>query len=176
MCELLCCCRVDGSPSFKGQAPPTLGTPPNAVGPPSMYARGDPGRFVAYQSAPPSTGISTPVSAFRSAEERGGGGGGGPPTRQRMSLLHPPQPSAEYIMPQVATPLTPRPDRPTPQPGPPYGGDSGMAKVVSESPPCKKLRLTSNTAKPDIHTPLLIDTDRARSVSELIEIMKLNLG
>ncbi|CAG7829944.1 unnamed protein product [Allacma fusca] len=150
--------RVDGSPSFKGQAPPTLSTPPNAVGPPTIYGRAD-SRFVTYQPAPPATAVTTPASNFRNAEERGAGS-----SRQRMSLLHPPpQPSAEYIMPQVAAPLTPRPDRPTQQPGPPYGGDSGMVKMVpiSESPPCKKLRL--GTAKPDIHTPLLIDTDRTRS-------------
>jgi len=40
-----------------------------------------------------------------------------------------------------------------------------MMKMVpnrSESPPCKKLRL--GHSKPDIHTPLHIETDRARSV------------
>lgn len=34
---------------------------------------------------------------------------------------------------------------------------------MSESPPCKKLRL--GDSKPDVHMPLRIDTDRARSVS-----------
>jgi len=135
--------RVDGSPSFKGQAPPSA----NAVGP-SIYSRGgETGRLVNYhqQQLPPSS-VNTPSSTFRSAEERGAG-----PGRQRMSLLHPLQPSADYAMP-VATTLTPRPDRPT---------QVVQGVVPSESPPCKKLRL--GNSKPDIHTPLLIDTERARS-------------
>lgn len=37
-----------------------------------------------------------------------------------------------------------------------------MPPNMSESPPCKKLRL--GDSKPDVHLPLRIDTDRARSV------------
>lgn len=38
-----------------------------------------------------------------------------------------------------------------------------MKLPMSESPPCKKPRL--GDSKPDMHMPLRIDTDRARSVS-----------
>ena len=74
-----------------------------------MYSRGEPGRFVTYQTS----GLPTTSSNFRSAEERGAG----PPSRHRMSLLHPPPQSLEYLMPQIA----PRPDRPSLQQGPLYG-------------------------------------------------------
>lgn len=41
-----------------------------------------------------------------------------------------------------------------------------MKLPMSESPPCKKPRLgDSMQSKPDMHMPLRIDTDRARSVS-----------
>ncbi len=44
------------------------------------------------------------------------------------------------------------------------GDGGGMMKLpMSESPPCKKPRL--GDSKPDMHMPLRIDTDRARSVS-----------
>lgn len=36
-----------------------------------------------------------------------------------------------------------------------------MVPPLSESPPCKRLKL--GDAKPDLHTPLRVDTDRARS-------------
>lgn len=127
-----------------------------------MYARNEHGRYVTYQTAPPPTAVPAPSNVFRSAEERGASSN----SRQRMSLLphNHPQPQSDYNIPLANAPLTPRQDRPPQQSGPPYGGDGGMMKLgppLSESPPCKKLRL--GDTKPDIHIPLRIDTDRARS-------------
>ncbi|XP_021953733.1 uncharacterized protein LOC110850604 isoform X3 [Folsomia candida] len=117
------------------------------------------GRYLAYQTSQPPT--NAPSNVFRSAEERGAG----PNSRQRMSLLPPPSQNqqGEYNMGHGSSPLTPRNERQAQQMGSShYGGDGGMMKLpMSESPPCKKPRL--GDSKPDMHMPLRIDTDRARS-------------
>lgn len=142
--------RIDATPSYKGnpQPPSRSSGPVNTVAQSPLYGRGGgvdqhghaaaaaaaaagidrSGRYVTYQTGPPQQQAShsqqqqmnavnaTAMSAFRNAEERGG------PRPNRMSLLQPPpQPThSDYNIPPASAPMTPRPDRPSPQ-GPPYG-------------------------------------------------------